>query len=158
MAICASFAGEACAGTKISAAMPARAAYAARLAAAFPDESSTTRVTPSVWSALTNTAVPRSLNEPVGIRKSSLERNAKEPSRASTSGVKPSPIEMGSAFSGSGMKARYRHSVALLASIRAGSKRGASAISHQPHVLDVHGAVDRFGHIVDGQPVETLFL
>ena len=58
--------------------------------AALPEESITARVTPSSVAAVARTEAPRSLNDPVGMKKSHLRETPA--SRAdSTSGVIPSP-------------------------------------------------------------------
>ena len=59
--ICRTFPGAASCFTKISAAIPKAAAYAAMAAPALPDESSTTERTPSSWHACSNVRAPRSL-------------------------------------------------------------------------------------------------
>jgi hypothetical protein len=89
-----------------SAAMPARAAYAANDAPALPLESSAARRTPHALSLLTSTVVPRSLNEPVGDRYSSLKWTVRPPKGAATSGVMPSPIDTIGAASSTGSIAR----------------------------------------------------
>ena len=68
----ASLAGDVSAGTNSSSARPARAQYAASEAPALPEESAIADVTPASSAQLTATAEPRSLNDPVGIRLSSL--------------------------------------------------------------------------------------
>jgi len=71
----------------MSASMPARAAYCAMAAPAFPEESSTTRSTPSSAARESVSAAPRSLKLPDGNTWSSL--NWAPQSGASASGVHP---------------------------------------------------------------------
>jgi hypothetical protein len=58
---------------KIFARIPAREAYAAKDAPALPEESSMASMTPAAARAEISTAVPRSLNDPVGFRYSHLK-------------------------------------------------------------------------------------
>ena len=60
-------------------------------APAFPEESSTARVTPLDFRKLVNTAVPLSLNEPVGFRYSNLKATFLPKTLVQTKGVSPSP-------------------------------------------------------------------
>src|SRR6202035_4776787 len=61
-------------GTITAQVMPARAAYAAALAAVLPVEAQITALAPSRTAAETAQVMPRSLNEPVGLAPSSLRR------------------------------------------------------------------------------------
>src|SRR3954454_14313151 len=83
------------AGTTITASIPARAAYAAADAAVLPVEAHTSRVTPCSSARETASAMPRSLNEPVGFAPSHLSHsstpNRSESRGAARSGVLPSP-------------------------------------------------------------------
>jgi hypothetical protein len=83
-------------GTITAPRSPARAAYAAALAAVFPVDAQITASAPSPIAALTATVMPRSLNDPVGFAPSSF-RNTSAPLSdescgAGMSGVSPSPI------------------------------------------------------------------
>ena len=94
--ICRSLASGASAGTKMCDLIPARAAYADTDAPAFPDESSTNYETPYSRATESIVAVPRSLNDPVGFKNSSLAysfRSGNLPPMvaSSVSGVLPSP-------------------------------------------------------------------
>ncbi len=83
-------------GTITAPRSPARAAYAAALAAVFPVDAHTTASAPSPTAAETATVIPRSLNEPVGLAPSSFSHTShpvsEERCGACTSGVSPSPI------------------------------------------------------------------
>ena len=83
-------------GTITAPRSPARAAYAAALAAVLPVEAQITASAPSPIAALTATVMPRSLNEPVGFAPSSLSHTSapvsSERCGAGISGVSPSPI------------------------------------------------------------------
>jgi len=83
------------AGTTIRASIPARAAYAAADAAVLPVDAHTSRVTPRSSARDTASAIPRSLNEPVGFAPSHLSHsstpNRSESRGAARSGVLPSP-------------------------------------------------------------------
>src|SRR5439155_25109063 len=77
------------------ASIPARAAYAAADAAVFPVDAHTMARAPASSALATATAMPRSLNEPVGFAPSHLSQTstpgpaASRPARSS--GVEPSP-------------------------------------------------------------------
>ena len=95
---CASFpSATAPCGSRIAAAIPARAAYAAAEAAVLPVEAQTTARAPCASARETATVMPRSLNEPVGLALSSLSQRSRPSSCESvsawTSGVEPSPSE-----------------------------------------------------------------
>ena len=81
-------------GTITAPRRPARAAYAAALAAVFPVDAHITASTPSSTAAETATVMPRSLNEPVGLRPSYLSHTSQpvssEIAGAGISGVSPS--------------------------------------------------------------------
>src|SRR4051794_5993104 len=83
------------AGTTITASIPARAAYAEDDAAVFPVDAHTSRVTPRSNARDTASAIPRSLNDPVGFAPSHLSHNStpnrSESRGAARSGVLPSP-------------------------------------------------------------------
>jgi hypothetical protein len=83
-------------GTITAPRSPARAAYAAALAAVLPVEAQITASAPSPIAALTATVIPRSLNEPVGFAPSIFSHTSapvsSERCGAGTSGVSPSPI------------------------------------------------------------------
>ena len=78
---------------------PARAAYAAALAAVLPVEAQMTARACSSTAFATATTMPRSLNEPVGLQPSNFKKTSAPVSRdntgAVTSGVSPSPSESG---------------------------------------------------------------
>src|SRR5439155_816420 len=82
------------AGTTM-ASSPARAAYAAADAAVFPVAAHTTARAPASTAFATASAMPRSLNEPVGLTPSHLSHTstpgAAESRAARSSGVDPSP-------------------------------------------------------------------
>jgi hypothetical protein len=69
------------------------AAYAANDAPAFPEESSTTLVMPFSTREPNSTAVPRSLNEPLGSEPSSFRSTEELPHANSSTGVCGSPRE-----------------------------------------------------------------
>jgi hypothetical protein len=79
---------------------PAWAAYAAKDAPAFPDESSIAASTPLECKKLTRRALPLSLNEPDGLRNSHLYATRILPACPHTRGVEPSPREITGAVSG----------------------------------------------------------
>jgi hypothetical protein len=83
-------------GTITAPRRPARAAYAAALAAVLPVEAQITASAPSSIAALTATVIPRSLNDPVGFAPSSLSHTSapvsEERCGADIKGVSPSPI------------------------------------------------------------------
>src|SRR5438552_9840837 len=89
------FAGEADDGTWTSQAIPARAQYAASEAPALPEESSTTRSTPCSTSQPTSTAVPRSLNDPLGRPPSTFQTTSTPAHWPCAIGVIASPSETG---------------------------------------------------------------
>ena len=82
-------------GTITAPRTPARAAYAAALAAVLPVEAHTTASAPSRIAAETATVMPRSLNDPVGFAPSSFSQTSQpvrsDSAGAGTSGVPPSP-------------------------------------------------------------------
>lgn len=67
------FGPEADSGMNILLFIPARAVYAAKEAPALPEESSIACLTDLVTKKLTRTALPRSLNDPVGLDDSTLK-------------------------------------------------------------------------------------
>ncbi len=75
---------------------PARAAYAAALAAVLPVEAQMTVSAASATAADTATVIPRSLNEPVGFAPSTFSHTSQpvrsDSTGAGTSGVSPSSI------------------------------------------------------------------
>src|SRR5437016_11556 len=81
-------------GTITAQVMPARAAYAAALAAVLPVEAQITALAPSRTAAETAQVMPRSLNDPVGLAPSSFRRTvaptSSESTGATTTGVEPS--------------------------------------------------------------------
>ena len=81
-------------GTITAQVIPARAAYAAALAAVLPVEAQITALAPSRTAAETAHVMPRSLNEPVGLAPSSFRRTVApticESTGARSSGVEPS--------------------------------------------------------------------
>ena len=81
-------------GTITAQVMPARAAYAAALAAVLPVEAQITALAPSRTAADSAHVMPRSLNEPVGLAPSSFSRTVApticESTGARNSGVEPS--------------------------------------------------------------------
>ena len=81
-------------GTITAPRSPARAAYAAALAAVLPVEAHITASAPSSTAADTATVMPRSLNDPVGLRPSYLSHTSQpvssETTGAGISGVSPS--------------------------------------------------------------------
>ena len=83
-------------GSTTTAVIPARAAYAAALAAVLPVDAHSTVVRPSSSAFATATTIPRSLNEPVGFTPSNLRNSSLTPTHsasrgAASSGVDPSP-------------------------------------------------------------------
>ena len=82
-------------GTITAPRRPARAAYAAALAAVLPVDAHTTAWAPSATAADTATVIPRSLNEPVGLAPSTFSQTSapvrSDRNGAGTSGVPPSP-------------------------------------------------------------------
>ena len=72
--------------------MPARAAYAAALAAVLPVEAQITALAPSRTAAETAQVMPRSLNEPVGLAPSSFRRTV-APTIAESTGARSSGVE-----------------------------------------------------------------
>ncbi len=60
------------AGTSTAQVRPARAAYAAALALVLPVEAQITALAPAAAATVIATVMPRSLNEPVGLRPSTL--------------------------------------------------------------------------------------
>src|SRR5215472_15504299 len=102
------------AGITIKLRSPARAAYAAHAAPAFPLLGMATPETPSSAARETPTAAPRALNVPVGIRLSSFisscETPSERPSRGRASkGVIPSPRLTTLAALRTGSNSWYRH-------------------------------------------------
>ena len=99
-------------GTITAPVSPARAAYAAALAAVLPVEAQITASAPSRSAAETAHVMPRSLNEPVGLAPSSLSHTS-QPARsdtrsASTSGVEPSDSETTGSPGSNGSRSRQR--------------------------------------------------
>ena len=97
-------------GTMTAPVSPARAAYAAALAAVLPVDAQITASAPSRTAADTAQVIPRSLNDPVGLEPSSLSQTS-APTRspmtgAGTSGVEPSPIEITGSPSANGSRSR----------------------------------------------------
>src|SRR3954451_24415864 len=91
--------------------MPARAAYAAALADVLPVDAHTTALAPSSAALEMATVMPRSLNEPVGLRPSYFS-HTRAPSRsdkrgAGTSGVAPSSNVTTGVAALTGRKSRY---------------------------------------------------
>src|SRR5687767_12596558 len=94
--------------------MPAAAPYAASAAPALPAVGTTRPGTPSAFARVTAALIPRALNDPVGLRPSSLTHTARTPSArasdsAGRSGVAPSPNVMGDSSGANGIQAAYRH-------------------------------------------------
>ena len=92
---------------------PAAAPYAAAEADVFPVEAQMIDRAPASMAFETATTMPRSLNEPVGFRPSSLRWSRGTPilaprRRASISGVNPSPSVSCGVASVIGRNARYR--------------------------------------------------
>ena len=92
---------------------PARAAYAAALAAVLPVEAQSTARDPVSSAFATATTIPRSLNDPVGFAPSHFSQTSSMPvSRSShserTSGVAPSPSVMRGVRSVIGRNDAYR--------------------------------------------------
>lgn len=94
-------------GTSTAQVMPARAAYAAAEAAVLPVEAHSTASAPLATAAVRATVMPRSLNDPVGLRPSTLSATVHPVSAdsrgAGSSGVAPSarvtaaqPVSVGS--------------------------------------------------------------
>src|ERR1700722_4886036 len=79
-------------GTITAQVMPARAAYAAALAAVLPVEAQITAFAPSRTAAETAQVIPRSLNEPVGLAPSSFNRTFAPTSPEST-GARSGAVE-----------------------------------------------------------------
>ena len=97
-------------GTITAPVSPARAAYAAALAAVLPVDAQITASAPSRTAAETAQVMPRSLNEPVGLAPSSLSQTS-APTRsdtrsASTSGVEPSCSETTGSAGANGSRSR----------------------------------------------------
>src|SRR3990172_8152742 len=80
---------------------------------AFPEESSTTLVTPNSFALLIRTEAPRSLYAPGGKSGSSWRSNPAGPRSTGTIGVIPSPKDTMLASSTIGRASRYRHIVGL---------------------------------------------
>ena len=79
-------------GTITAQVMPARAAYAAALAAVLPVDAQITAFAPSRAAAETAQVIPRSLNEPVGFAPSSFRRTV-APTIAESTGARNSGVE-----------------------------------------------------------------
>ena len=97
-------------GTITAQRRPARAAYAAAEAAVLPVEAQTIVPASSRTAADTAQVIPRSLNEPVGFRPSSLHHTS-APTRserfgARTSGVPPSPSDTTGSSAANGSRSR----------------------------------------------------
>src|SRR3954467_5484412 len=86
---------------------PAAAPYAASAPAAFPAEGAASARAPSALAIDTATDMPRALNDPVGLRDSSL---IQRPGPMRSSGVNPS-ASVTAADASSGSTRAYRHSV-----------------------------------------------
>src|SRR6185312_16833530 len=97
-------------GTITAQRRPARAAYAAALAAVLPVEAQTIASDPSRTAADTAQVIPRSLKEPVGFRPSSLHHTSaptrSESRGARTRGVLPSPSETTGSSASNGRRSR----------------------------------------------------
>src|SRR3990170_2698496 len=99
---------------------------------AFPEESSTTLVTPNSFALLMRTEAPRSLYDPVGKSCSSLRSNPAGPRSTGTIGVIPSPKDTMLASSPIGSASRYRHIVGLRPTIFFLSRRAWNRTSRRP--------------------------
>src|SRR3990170_8938228 len=99
---------------------------------AFPEESSTTLVTPNSFALLMRTEAPRSLYDPVGKSCSSLRSNPAGPRSTGTIGVIPSPKDTMLASSPIGSASRYRHIVGFLRTIFFLSTRARKRTSRRP--------------------------
>src|SRR3990172_5959319 len=99
---------------------------------AFPEESSTTLVTPNSFALLMRTEAPRSLYDPVGKSCSSLRSNPAGPRSTGTIGVIPSPKDTMLASSPIGSASRYRHIVGLRPTIFFLSRRARNRTSRRP--------------------------
>ena len=109
---------------------PARAAYAANEAPAFPDESTTISRTPCARSHETVTAVPRSLNEPLGRPPSSFaEDGPLPPPRRGPSSAPRATRARPRAASRDSARPRWRPRSTNVA----GSAGGSSSSSGEPH-------------------------
>jgi hypothetical protein len=104
------------AGAMMVAAMLPAAAYAATAAPPLPELSSNTARTPCARSNESMTLAPRSLKLPVGMSHSHLIHAGAPRSVRNSKGVQPSPRLIGSSVS-DGNAARYRHKLAIFASI-----------------------------------------
>ena len=97
-------------GTITAPVIPARAAYAAALAAVLPVEAQMTALAPSRTAADTAHVMPRSLKEPVGLAPSILSHTSaptrSESRSAATSGVEPSLSEMTGSSGPKGRRSR----------------------------------------------------
>src|SRR5688500_2526060 len=140
MRVCASFApATAPSGVNTTAAIPARAAYAAALAAVFPVDAHSTAWAPSSSAFETATVIPRSLYEPVGLDGSHLSHNSRRPAAcakrsARSSGVDPSPSDTTGVASATGSRPRKRSiSGAGIPALLADAARAESAeLLHAP--------------------------
>jgi hypothetical protein len=99
-------------GTITAPRRPARAAYAAALAAVLPVDAQITAWAPSRTAALTAQVMPRSLNDPVGLAPSIFSHTSQPASSdtngAATSGVEPSPSVTTGSPSSNGRRSRKR--------------------------------------------------
>src|SRR6185437_3491081 len=93
---------------KMCASIWAAAAYAARALPAFPADGIATFFMASALATLIATEIPRALNEPVGVKPSSLIQTLGNP-RLRRTGVNPSPRVMALT---SGRTSRYRQRLA----------------------------------------------
>ena len=112
-------------GIAIRLAIPARAAYSAHAAPAFPFVGIATPLTPSSAARETPTAAPRALNVPVGTRPSSFISRSLSPclrpyARIGSSGVMPSPRLTTCSSEPTGSTSWYRQSVGGLVAMSAG--------------------------------------
>ncbi len=91
--------------------MPARAAYAAALALVLPVEAQMTALAPEPAATVIATVMPRSLNEPVGLRPSTFRYTSHpvlaESTGAGSSGVPPSCRVMTGIPAVTGSRSRY---------------------------------------------------
>src|ERR1700761_5486127 len=91
--------------------MPARAAYAAADAEVLPVDAHNTACWPRATASVTAIVIPRSLNEPVGLRPSTLRCTVQpvysDSRGADINGVPPSSRVMAVQLSSSGSRSRY---------------------------------------------------